>query len=88
MARARRYRDMLAIYTITPRADLTAFDIAVVASDGSRHTLLGFTTMAEAEAWIEEDKRRDRRPATTAVAPPRGRPSPALGASGGYPRSG
>ena len=54
---------MLATYTITSRAfgaDLTGFDIAVVATDGSRHTMLGFRTMAEAEAWIEADRRQDR----------------------------
>jgi hypothetical protein len=49
---------MTATYAITSRADLTGFDIAVVAADGSRHTMLGFKTMAEAEAWIEEDQRR------------------------------
>jgi hypothetical protein len=72
---------MTSTYTITSRADLAGFDIAVVATDGSRHTMLGFKTMAEAEAWIEQDRRRDRlrakrlpvhksRLATTA-APPR-----------------
>jgi hypothetical protein len=66
---------MAATYAIAPRADLTAFDIAVVATDGSRHTMLGFKTVAEAKAWIEEDRRRDRRTpgsrtATTTAAPP------------------
>ena len=49
---------MTATYAITSRADLTGFDIAVVAADGSRHTMLGFKTKAEAEAWIQEDQRR------------------------------
>jgi hypothetical protein len=52
------YRAMPSTYTITPGADLTGFDIAVVTTDGSRHTMLGFKTMAEAEAWIEDDSRR------------------------------
>jgi hypothetical protein len=51
---------MLATYTITARTDFTGFNIAIVATDGSRHTMLGFRTMAEAEAWIEADRRRDR----------------------------
>lgn len=49
---------MPSTYTITPRVDLAGFEIAVVAADGSRHTMLGFKTKAEAEAWIEQDSRR------------------------------
>jgi hypothetical protein len=44
-------------YTITARAAHDGYDIAIVGSDGARQTLLGFRTEAEAEAWIEQDKR-------------------------------
>ena len=39
MNRPRRYHH--------PRVDLAGFNIAVVGADGSRHTMLGFKTVAE-----------------------------------------
>jgi hypothetical protein len=47
----------MANYTITPAGDGSGFQIGLVDSDGARHTMLGFTSMAEAEAWIVQDKR-------------------------------
>jgi hypothetical protein len=44
-------------YTIIPVADGTGFHIGVAGSDGTRQTMLGFASMAEAEAWILQDKR-------------------------------
>jgi hypothetical protein len=44
-------------YTIIPAGDGSDFHIGVVGNDGARHTMLGFETLAEAEAWIIEDKR-------------------------------
>jgi hypothetical protein len=44
-------------YTIIPAGDGTGFHIGVRGSDGARQTMLGFTSMAEAEAWILQDKR-------------------------------
>ena len=44
-------------YTIIPTGDGSGFHIGVVGNDGSRHTMLGFESMAEAETWILEDKR-------------------------------
>jgi hypothetical protein len=44
-------------YTIIPSGDGSGFHIGVVGNDGARHTMLGFESMAEAEAWIVQDKR-------------------------------
>ena len=49
----------MTIYTIAPRADQTSFDVAVIGNIGTRQTILGFNTKSEAEAWIEEDKKRE-----------------------------
>jgi hypothetical protein len=46
-------------YTIVPAGDGVGFNIAVSGNDGARHTMLGFTTEEEAEAWIALDKRLD-----------------------------
>jgi hypothetical protein len=48
----------MSIYTIVRRADQPGFDISVIGDEGVRHTMLGFKTEADAEAWIQEDKRR------------------------------
>ena len=50
-------RDM-ATYKILPGTNRGDFDIAIVGSDGSRQTMLGFKTYAAAEAWIAEDEQR------------------------------
>jgi len=44
-------------YTIAPTGDGAGFQIGVAGSDGARQTMLGFTSMEEAEAWILQDKR-------------------------------
>jgi hypothetical protein len=44
-------------YTIAPTGDGSGFQIGVAGSDGARQTMLGFTSMEEAEAWIRQDKR-------------------------------
>ena len=49
----------MATYTISPRSNQAGFDVAVIGDDGARQTMLGFQTKAEAEAWIDEDKRRE-----------------------------
>jgi hypothetical protein len=46
-------------YSILARPDGTGFNVEVVGSDGVRHTMLGFATEAEAEAWIASDRSRD-----------------------------
>jgi hypothetical protein len=45
----------MATYTICPRLDGRGYDIRVVGINGSRQTMLGFKTEAEAEAWIDGD---------------------------------
>ncbi len=47
-------------YTVLPRQDQAGYDVAIVGIDGARQTILGFKTQADADAWIEGDKRRDR----------------------------
>ncbi len=44
-------------YTIIPATDGSGFRIGVVGHDGSRHTMLGFDSREEAEAWVIRDKR-------------------------------
>jgi hypothetical protein len=48
----------MATYTVT-RAEKgrDGFDVQIVGDDGVRQTMLGFTTEAEAEAWIIDDTR-------------------------------
>jgi len=55
-------------YTIIPTSDGSAFHIGVAGSDGARQTMLGFTSEAEAEAWINQDKRLSRVPASQALS--------------------
>jgi hypothetical protein len=47
----------MATYTITPNSDGTGFNINIAGNDGARQTMLGFASEAEAEAWINQDKR-------------------------------
>ncbi len=54
----------MATYTIIPVADGSGFHIGVVGNDGARHTMLGFESTAEAEAWILHDKRMNRHSAS------------------------
>jgi hypothetical protein len=44
-------------YTIVPTGDGSSFHIGVAGNDGARQTMLGFDSLAEAEAWIQQDKR-------------------------------
>ena len=44
-------------YIIVPNGDGSGFNIAVSGANGTRQTMLGFDTQAEAEAWIVQDKR-------------------------------
>jgi hypothetical protein len=48
-------------YTIVPAPDGSGFHIGVAGSDGARHTMLGFESLADAEAWIRQDKRLNDR---------------------------
>jgi hypothetical protein len=44
-------------YQIIPVGDGRGFNIGVAGSDGTRQTMLGFDTMEEVEAWIDQDRR-------------------------------
>jgi hypothetical protein len=46
----------MAIYNILLRADGAGFDVKVIGGNGVRHTMLGFATETEAEAWIVSDR--------------------------------
>lgn len=56
-------------HTVVPRADGGGYDIVVVAENGSRHRMLGFPTLAEAEAWIAADMAADRTADETSTVP-------------------
>jgi hypothetical protein len=47
----------MATYTIIPHPDQSGFDIAIVGANGARQTMLGFSTEADAQAWIAQDER-------------------------------
>ena len=49
-------------YSIVPNGDGT-FNISIAGSDGTRQTMLGFESEAEAEAWIVQDRRLSELPA-------------------------
>jgi hypothetical protein len=50
----------MAQYIIVPNGDGSGFNIAVSGSNGTRQTMMGFDTEADAEAWIAHDKRLDQ----------------------------
>jgi hypothetical protein len=50
----------MSIYTVMPRQRQVGYKVEIVTSGGSRHTVLGFESEAEAAAWIEADKERER----------------------------
>jgi hypothetical protein len=50
------YVTVMATYNILARSDGTGFDVEVVGTNGVRHTMLGFATQTEAEAWIISDR--------------------------------
>jgi hypothetical protein len=43
-------------YDILPRSDGVGFDVKVIGDNGVHHTMLGFATEKEAEAWIASDR--------------------------------
>jgi len=45
-------------YIVTPGSDQVTFQVATVGSDGVRRTLLGFSSYADAQAWIKQDQRQ------------------------------
>jgi hypothetical protein len=49
-------------YTIIPNGDGSGFNIGIAGSNGARQTMLGFASEAEAEVWINQDKRLNEVP--------------------------
>lgn len=50
----------MSTYTIVPpKQPQGGYLIQIVGDDGARQTMLGFNSEAQAEAWIEADRRRD-----------------------------
>ncbi len=49
----------MAIYTVTAEASGTGFQVGIVGTNGTQQTILGFSTEAEAEAWITSDRALD-----------------------------
>jgi hypothetical protein len=60
--------DQMTKYSITPNGDGTGFNISIAGSDGTRQTMLGFESEAEAEAWIVQDRRLSELPAPPVAA--------------------
>jgi hypothetical protein len=59
--RANAHIGDMTTYTIIPSPDGSGFHIGVAGSDGARQTMLGFDSVADAEAWIQQDKRLNGR---------------------------
>jgi hypothetical protein len=50
----------MSTYTIMPRRRQSGYKVEVITDGGSRHTLLGFETEAEAAGWAKADKEQER----------------------------
>jgi hypothetical protein len=50
----------MSTYTVMPRRRQAGYKVEIVTGGGSRHAVLGFETEAEATAWAEADKERER----------------------------
>jgi hypothetical protein len=51
------YMPCMPTYTVLPRQRQPGYKVALVGDDGTRQTILGFNSEAEAEIWVAEDKR-------------------------------
>jgi hypothetical protein len=54
-------------YSVIPNGEGTGFNISIAGSDGTRQTMLGFESEADAEAWIVQDKRLSELPAPPVI---------------------
>ncbi len=48
----------MSTYAISPQPDEQAYAVRIVGSDGVRQTMLGFTSEADAKAWVAADQAR------------------------------
>jgi hypothetical protein len=53
----RRHIGGMAKYTIYPGEGGGGFEVSVISNNGAKQTMLGFKTVAEADAWVAEDMR-------------------------------
>jgi hypothetical protein len=49
----------MASYTVTAETSGTGFRVGIVGTNGTVQTMLGFSTEADAEAWIVSDRALD-----------------------------
>jgi hypothetical protein len=47
-------------YTVLPRRRQMGYKLEIVTDEGSRHTILGFQSEAEAEAWVDRDRKLEQ----------------------------
>jgi hypothetical protein len=59
-------RRTMSTYEVMPRVRQPGYKVEVITSAGTRHTILGFDTEAEAAGWAKADKERDRFQSTDA----------------------
>lgn len=55
----RRHIGDMATYTVTAETAGTGYQVRIVGTNGAKQTMLGFSTKAEAEAWIVSDRAID-----------------------------
>jgi hypothetical protein len=51
------YMSRMTTYTVLPRRRQPGYKVELVGDNGTRQTILGFNSEAEAEVWVAEDKR-------------------------------
>ena len=47
----------MATYNVLPRQRQPGFKVEVFGDDGGHNTILGFESEADAEAWVEDDRK-------------------------------
>jgi hypothetical protein len=47
----------MSTYVVLPRQRQPGYKVEVVTDSGTRHTILGFKTEADAYAWVEADRK-------------------------------
>jgi predicted N-acetyltransferase YhbS len=50
----------MSTYEVMPRVRQPGYKVEVTTGGGTRHTILGFETEAEAAGWAEADRERER----------------------------
>ena len=50
----------MSTYMVLPRRQQSGYKVEVVTDDGIRQTALGFETEADAEVWVDADRKLDQ----------------------------